>query len=86
MEDVLAKQTERNLSELLRVLLAATIELVGLSEKTWERLEAAGDIPVKLSCRRGASGIASTTSSNGSTPARLERRDGQRHRDDHQRR
>ena len=57
MEDVLAKQTERNLSELLRVLSRRqTIELVGVSEKTWERLEAAGDIPIKTQLSQGRVG------------------------------
>jgi predicted DNA-binding transcriptional regulator AlpA len=57
VEDVLAKQTERNLSELLRVLSRRqTIELVGVSEKTWERLEAVGDIPIKTKLSQGRVG------------------------------
>ena len=36
-----------------------TIELVGVSEKTWERLEAAGDVPMNFSCHKDALDIAS---------------------------
>ena len=34
-----------------------TVELVGLSEKTWERLEALGDIPIKTRLSEGRVGF-----------------------------
>jgi len=34
-----------------------TVELVGLSEKTWERLEALGDIPTKTRLSEGRVGF-----------------------------
>ena len=34
-----------------------TVELVGLSEKTWERLETVGDIPIKTRLSEGRVGF-----------------------------
>jgi predicted DNA-binding transcriptional regulator AlpA len=43
---------------LLRVLTRRqTIELLGLSEKTWERLESLGDIPIKTRLSEGRIGF-----------------------------
>jgi predicted DNA-binding transcriptional regulator AlpA len=57
VEDVLAKYQARDLSDLLRVLnRKTTIELVGVSEKTWERLESLGDTPVKTQLSQGRVG------------------------------
>jgi predicted DNA-binding transcriptional regulator AlpA len=57
VEDVLAKYQARDLSDLLRVLnRKATIELVGVSEKTWERLESLGDTPIKTKLSEGRVG------------------------------
>jgi len=43
---------------LLRVLTRRqTVELVGLSEKTWERLESLGDIPIKTRLSEGRIGF-----------------------------
>lgn len=54
MEEVLAKWGVGSYSELLRVLSRRqTIALVGVSEKTWERLEAVGDIPIKTQLSQG---------------------------------
>jgi predicted DNA-binding transcriptional regulator AlpA len=50
LEDLYRRYGVGSYSELLRVLSRReTIELVGVSEKTWERLEAAGDTPTQLS-------------------------------------
>jgi predicted DNA-binding transcriptional regulator AlpA len=57
VEEVLAKWGVQNLTDLLRVLTRRqTIALVGLSEKTWERLEAAGDTPIKTRLSQGRVG------------------------------
>jgi predicted DNA-binding transcriptional regulator AlpA len=43
---------------LLKVLTRReTVELVGLSEKTWERLETVGDIPIKTRLSEGRVGF-----------------------------
>jgi predicted DNA-binding transcriptional regulator AlpA len=43
---------------LLKVLTRReTVELVGLSEKTWERLETVGDIPIKTRLSKGRVGF-----------------------------
>lgn len=58
MEDVLTRWGVGSYGELLRVLSRRqTIELVGVSEKTWERLEAAGDIPFKTQLSQGRVGF-----------------------------
>jgi predicted DNA-binding transcriptional regulator AlpA len=57
VEEVLAKWGMQNVTDLLRVLTRRqTIALVGLSEKTWERLEAAGDVPIKTQLSQGRVG------------------------------
>lgn len=51
MEDLFARCELRVLNR------RQTIGLVGVSEKTWERLEAAGDIPVKTQLSQGRVGF-----------------------------
>ena len=50
MEDLFARCELRVLNR------RQTIELVGVSEKTWERLEAVGDIPTKTRLSQGRVG------------------------------
>ena len=46
------------MENLLKVLTRReTVQLVGLSEKTWERLEAHGDIPIKTRLSEGRVGF-----------------------------
>ena len=46
------------MENLLKVLTRReTVELVGLSEKTWERLETVGDIPIKTRLSEGRVGF-----------------------------
>jgi predicted DNA-binding transcriptional regulator AlpA len=57
VEDLFARWEVGSYSELLRVLnRRQTVELVGVSEKTWERLEAVGDIPIKTRLSQGRVG------------------------------
>jgi predicted DNA-binding transcriptional regulator AlpA len=57
VEDLLTRWGAGSYCELLRVLSRRqTIELVGVSEKTWERLEAVGDIPIKTRLSQGRVG------------------------------
>jgi len=45
-------------TDLIKVLTRReTIEAVGVSEKTWERLEALGDIPTKTRLSQGRVGF-----------------------------
>jgi predicted DNA-binding transcriptional regulator AlpA len=58
VEDLLTRWGVGSYSELLRVLSRRqTIELVGVSEKTWERLEATGDVPIKTQLSQGRVGF-----------------------------
>ena len=46
------------MENLLKVLTRReTVELVGLSERTWERLETVGDIPIKTRLSEGRVGF-----------------------------
>lgn len=57
MDSVLAQWGVRNETDLLRVLSRLqTLDLLGLSDKTWERLEAAGDTPIKTKLSQGRIG------------------------------
>jgi predicted DNA-binding transcriptional regulator AlpA len=57
VEDLLTRWGVGSYSELLRVLnRRQTIQLVGVSEKTWERLEAVGDVPIKTQLSQGRVG------------------------------
>ena len=57
MDDVLARWGVQSVTDLLRVLNRhQTLELLGLSEKTWERLDAAGDTPIKTRLSQGRVG------------------------------
>jgi predicted DNA-binding transcriptional regulator AlpA len=57
LEDLYRRYGVGSYSELLRVLSRReTIELVGVSEKTWERLEAVGDVPIKTQLSQGRVG------------------------------
>jgi hypothetical protein len=48
MNEVLGQWGVQSVTDLLRVLTRRqTQELLGLSERTWERLEAASDVPEK---------------------------------------
>jgi predicted DNA-binding transcriptional regulator AlpA len=57
VEDLPTRWGVGSYSELLRVLnRRQTIQLVGVSEKTWERLEAVGDVPIKTQLSQGRVG------------------------------
>jgi predicted DNA-binding transcriptional regulator AlpA len=57
MDDVLARWGAQTVADLLRVLTRRqTQELLGLSEKTWERLDAVGDTPTKTQLSQGRVG------------------------------
>ena len=64
MEDLFARCELRVLNR------RQTIELVGVSEKTWERLEAVGDIPIKTRLSQGRVGHRPDHSRVARCPAR----------------
>jgi hypothetical protein len=57
MDDVLARWGVQTVADLPRVLTRRqTQELLGLSEKPWERLDAVGDTPTKTKLSQGRVG------------------------------